>query len=88
MFVYVNIRVVMVSETRRAAIRRTYRMLRLAVEKTQIQVESLARLDAGKFWKIENGFVFPSTEERARIARVLKVSESELPHELAEAKAS
>lgn len=50
-----------------------------------MQVESMARLDAGRFWKIENGFVWPTDEERRAIARVLKVSESELPSERVEA---
>lgn len=76
------------SEARRAAIRRTYRMLRMAADKTQIQVETLARLDAGKFWKIENGFAFPTDEERARIAKVLKTSEAELPSDQPVARAS
>lgn len=78
----------MVSESRRAAIRRFYRGRRNDVDKTQMQVESLARLDAGKFWKIENGFVFPTDEERTRLARVLKVDESDLPAQHLEAKAS
>ena len=71
----------MMSETRRAAIRRTYRMLRLAADKTQLQVETWARLDSGRYWKIENGVVFPSLYERKAIARVLKVNEAELPSE-------
>ncbi len=78
----------MVSESRRAGIRRHYRMLRAAVEKTQLQVESLARLDAGRYWKIENGVVFPTDAERKAIARVLKVAESDIPTEVLEAKAS
>jgi transcriptional regulator with XRE-family HTH domain len=69
----------MVGQTRRAAIRKQYRLLRLAAEKTQLEVEALARLDAGKFWKIENGLVFPTPEERERLARVLKVPETDLP---------
>lgn len=79
---------VMITETRRAAIRRQYRLLRAAAEKTQIQVETTARLDAGRYWKIENGFIFPSDDERKSIAKVLKVSESVLPSETQEAVAS
>lgn len=78
----------MIGETRRTAIRRQYRLWRAAVDKTQLQVEALARLDAGKFWKIENGLVFPTDEERARLARVLKVAADALPSEQLEAKAS
>lgn len=69
----------MVGEARRAAIRRRYRQLRAATDKTQLEVEALARLDAGRYWKIENGIVFPTTEERMRLARVLRVTEAELP---------
>lgn len=78
----------MISDTRRAAIRRHYRLLRAAAERTQIQVETMARLDTGRYWKIENGFVFPTDDERKAIARVLKVADSELPTEQLEARAS
>lgn len=71
----------MVSETRRAVIRQWYRMRRLAVEKTQIEVESLAKLNAGQFWKIENGFIFPTDDERSKLAKVLRVNDAELPSE-------
>lgn len=69
----------MIRDTKRAAIRRAYRMLRMAVDKTQIDVESSARLDAGRFWKIENGVVCPTAAERARIAKVLKVPVTDIP---------
>lgn len=78
----------MVSEARRAAIRRHYRMLRTGVDKTQLEVEALARLDVGRYWKIENGFVFPTDEERKRLARVLKSSETDFPAVELEAQAS
>lgn len=78
----------MVSETRRTQIRRHYRLLRAAVGKTQLQVESQTKLDAGKFWKIENGVVFPTSDERKALARVLDCDESDLPTEQREAIAS
>ena len=78
----------MVGEARRAAIRRQYRLWRAAVEKTQLDVEALARLEAGRYWKIENGVVFPRPEERKAIARVLRINEADLPAEHVEAKAS
>lgn len=78
----------MVSETRRAAIRRFYKSARIAVDRTQIEVETLARLNAGQFWKIENGFTFPDEKERERLARVLKVNEADIPSDQVEAKAS
>lgn len=78
----------MVGEARRQVIRRQYRLWRAAVEKTQLQVETLARLDAGRYWKIENGVVFPTADERKAIARVLRISEEDLPSLEIEAKAS
>lgn len=69
----------MVSESKRMAIRRAYRMLRLAVEKTQLEVEALARLRVGRYWKIESGLAFPSDDERVRLARVFKIAPSEIP---------
>lgn len=79
----------MVTESKRTAIRRHYRLLRAAVGKTQLQVELQAKLDAGKFWKIENGVVFPTSDERKVLARILQVDDSDLPSpERVEAKAS
>ena len=78
----------MVSETRRAAIRRFYKQARFAVDKIQLEVEALARLNSGQFWKIENGFTFPNDKERERLAKVLKVNEADLPAEQPVAKAS
>jgi transcriptional regulator with XRE-family HTH domain len=71
----------MVGRTKREDIRRRYRALRNDVGKTQIEVEHLARLDAGRFWKIENGVVWPTPDERKSIARVLRVEPSDLPAE-------
>ena len=78
----------MANDAQRAAIRKHYRMLRAAAGKTQLQVQTSARLDEGRFWKIENGFVFPTDIERRSIARVLKVAPEELPAEQEVAKAS
>lgn len=82
----------MLSETKRAAIRRQYRMLRENVGKTQLQTEALARLGAGRYWKIENGWTVPTDDERDALARVLKVPADQLPTPAAasesEAKAS
>lgn len=84
-----TIRVVKKSDTRRVGIRRFYRMARLAQERTQIEVETLARLGAGRFWKIENGLDYPTPSERKALARVLKVNEADLPSAvIPEAKAS
>ena len=80
----------MVSEAKRAAIKRCYRLLRTAAGKTQDDVTALARLDSGRFWKFENGRAFPTPEERRAIARVLRTDESNIPaeHQTAEAHAS
>lgn len=56
-------------------------MLRAAVDKTQLEAEALARLDAGRYWKIENGIIFPTDDERRTLARLFKVNESDLPAE-------
>ena len=78
----------MVSEGKRAEIRRGYRLLRITADKTQLEVEALARLDAGRYWKIENGVVKPTVEETKAIARVLRVDPSALPNATLEAMAS
>lgn len=71
----------MMSEARRAAIRRHYRSLRNAIDKTQRQIEMLAHLRPGRYWNIENGYMWPTAAERVALARVLKVSDSDLPSE-------
>ena len=74
-------------ETRRAEIRKQYRIWRAAVGKnglTQEGVEQAARrvypeFGAGRFWKIENGLDYPTPSERKALARVLQVNEADLP---------
>jgi transcriptional regulator with XRE-family HTH domain len=78
----------MVSVNKRAAIRRSYRLLRIKADKTQLEVETLARLDSGRYWKIENGVVMPKPEEAEALARVLRVDVSDLPTVSDEARAS
>lgn len=68
-----------IGEARRQAIRRRYRVLRANVGKTQLQVEAQARLDKGRYWKIENGHDYATSDERRALARVLKVSIDQLP---------
>lgn len=69
----------MVSRERREAIKSTYRMLRVKARKTQREVEADARLSNSRFWRIENGFDFPTPDERARIAEALNVKPSRIP---------
>lgn len=79
----------MISAARRAAIRHQYRMLRLSAgNPSQREVEALAGIYVGRYWRIENGYDFPTDTERAELARVLNVQASELPAEREEAKAS
>lgn len=73
-----------VSERKRHEIRRTYRLLRAALDLTQAEVEDRARQIYPEFRKksfprIETGLDFPSPTERKALAKVLKVNEAELP---------
>ena len=85
-----------IKDTRRAEIRRQYRIWRAAAGKnglTQGQVEEAARViypefRAGAFWKIENGLDYPTPSERKALAQVLGVDADELPDERAVARAS
>ncbi len=72
----------------RADIRREYRMLRLNADRSQREVEALAGLDSGRYWKIENGYVIPTDDEAKAIAKVLKVTRDRLPMPEIEARAS
>ena len=69
----------MISAARRDEIRRTYRGFRAAADKTQMEMTAQARIEVGRYWKIENGWLWPEPDERVRIARVLRVNESDLP---------
>lgn len=69
----------MLSKARRAAIRKWYRAARIEAGVTQLDVETRARLRSGRYWKFENAVSFPDTEERAAIARILKVDVSVIP---------
>jgi transcriptional regulator with XRE-family HTH domain len=69
----------MVSRERREAIKSAYRMLRIKARKTQREVEADARLSNSRFWRIENGFDFPTPDERARIAAALNVKPARIP---------
>lgn len=71
----------MVEETRRAQIRRLYRAWRVAIDKTQLEVEALAGIYTGRYWKIENGLCFPTESERVRLASVFQISEPDIPAE-------
>lgn len=78
---------VRLSESRRAEIRKQYRLWRAAVGKnglTQEQTEQRARVlypefGVRRFWKIENGLDYPTPSERKALAKVLKVNEADLP---------
>jgi transcriptional regulator with XRE-family HTH domain len=69
----------MVGKATRDQIKKQYRIWRIAANKTQLDVQELARLDVGRYWKIENGVTAPTAYERQAIARVLKVEPSALP---------
>jgi transcriptional regulator with XRE-family HTH domain len=69
----------MVSRERREAIKNTYKLLRVKADKTQREVEADARLSNSRFWRIENGFDFPTPEERERIAAALNVKPTRIP---------
>lgn len=69
----------MLSETKRTTIRRRYKALRASTELTQLEIQALARLTKGRYWRIENGYDFPTDAERRALARALKVEPSELP---------
>lgn len=79
----------MLTKTKREAVRRRYKALRAVRGLNQKQVEAEAVKLAGRYWKIENGWVDPTPKERKALASVLRVAESDLPEPFGvEAKAS
>jgi len=71
----------MISKARRDAIRRFYRGRRVEIGKSQAEVEALTGLPFTRLSRIENGWAFPREDERASLARVLRVPVERLPTE-------
>ncbi len=69
----------MLSKAKRDDVKRRFRMLRIAVNKTQIEVEQEAGLPAGRYWKFENAVVVPTALDRKKLSRVLKVAPEQIP---------
>lgn len=59
-------------------ITRRFREARQARGYSQIETAFRARIEKQRFWLIENGYRSATTEERARLARVLRVSTADL----------
>jgi len=69
----------MLPKAKRDAIRRHFRLLRIAIDKTQLEVEQEAGIAAGRYWQIENGVKLPEPDECRRLARVFRVRVGDLP---------
>lgn len=52
-------------------------MVRADKQKSQIDTAMAAKIPEGRYWRIENGYLEPTREERAAIAAALDVSEAE-----------
>jgi transcriptional regulator with XRE-family HTH domain len=53
------------------------RVLRADKRKSQLETALGAKIPEGRYWRIENGYIEPSSDERAAIAKSLGVSEAE-----------
>lgn len=53
------------------------RVLRAETRKNQLDTAREAGLSLSRYWRIENGYNDPTPEERQKLARVLKVQESD-----------
>lgn len=59
------------------AARNRLRILRAERRQSQLDTAIASRIPASRYWRIENGYAEPTPEERERLARVLKVQESD-----------
>lgn len=57
--------------------RNKLRVLRAEKRLTQLDAAARAKIGATRFWKIENGYIEPTPEERTAIARALRVAVSD-----------
>lgn len=64
--------------SQRAELRRRLRTARVGLELSQIETAQRAELSESRYWRIENGYDIATPEERDVIAKVLKMSTSEL----------
>lgn len=64
----------------RQSLKRAFRRLRLdAGDLTQWDVEQRAKLPVGRYWKLENGLVVATPEERVQLATALRCSPEDVP---------
>lgn len=64
------------------------RVLRAERDVTQMDLALKAGMGLTRYWKIETGYIEPSETERARLAKALRVDESDLGFPLQAARAS
>ena len=58
------------------------RVLRAENDLTQIETARRAKMPETRYWRIENGYDEPSDDDRRALAKVLRVTESELGFDL------
>jgi len=68
--------------------RNRLRVLRAEREVTQIEVARRTGIQMTRYWRIEKGYDAPTDAERARLAKALRVDESELGFSAEAARAS
>lgn len=61
------------------------RVLRAERDVTQEDLALRVRMKLTHYWRIENGYREPTSEERARLARALRVAEDALGFQMVEA---
>lgn len=54
------------------------RVLRAERRITQMDAAAKSKIGVTRFWRIENGYAEPTPEERERLAKLFKVSESDV----------
>ena len=54
------------------------RVIRAERSCSQLDAALKAKITEGRYWRIENGYVVPTEDERARIAAALKVPVADL----------
>jgi len=65
------------TDTQRKKLSLTMRGLR--VGKSQLQIATLANMPERRYWQIENGYLPPTKDEKARIAKAMGVTQKSLP---------
>jgi transcriptional regulator with XRE-family HTH domain len=71
----------MVSRSKRQELRRRLKSLRAGLELSQLELAERAGISQSKYWRIENGYDTPTSDELKALAKALRIDASQISQE-------